>query len=134
MNKDNSIRVGDITGAGIAVGSGARAQGTYTVTQEGRNEITELLEQLKKEIATADIPEGVRNVLLGRAVPQMEQALETDDPQSGLERGLERINDQLEGVGAVTKNVSGIAEKAMKVAQFASIAVKSTAPFLAAMT
>ena len=49
------------------------------------------------------------------------------------ERGLERINDQIEGIGTAAKNVSGIAETATKIAQFAGLTMRTVAPFLAGM-
>jgi hypothetical protein len=129
--RDLGIRTGDITGAGIAVGHGAQAH--VTISQEGRDEIARLVEQLKRDIAVADIPEGTKKVLREKAVPEMAEAVSASDPKSGLERGIERINDHLEGVGAVTTKVSGIVETVTKIAQTAGIVVKAVAPFLAAL-
>lgn len=128
---DKSIKVGDISGTGIAVGHGAHSK--VTITQQSRDEVIGLLETLCKEISNANIPDSAKNVLLNKAVPEMDQAIRSADPKSGLERGLERINDQLEGAGAVASNVSGIIDTVTKIAKSAGIAIKTVAPFLAAL-
>jgi hypothetical protein len=126
-----SIKTGDISGTGIAVGHGAQA--SVTITQESRNEILNLLKQLRDEIQKSAIPDGAKSVLLNKAVPEMEKAVQSDKPKSGLEQGLERINDQLEGAGAVASTVSGIVETVTKIAKSAGIAIKVVAPFLSAL-
>ena len=130
MNKqhDESIKTGDISGIGIAVGHGAQA--SVTIKEENLNEISSLLEQLRAEIEKAVIPDGAKKVLLEKAIPEMERALQSNNPKSGLERGLERINGQLEGIGVVATNVSGIIETVAKIAEFAGIALAGIAPFL----
>ena len=128
---DKSIHVGNISGSGIAVGHGAQA--TVTISQQSRDEIASLLERLRNEIRSAGIPESAKKVLLDKAVPGMNEAVRSQDPKSGLERGLERINDQLEGAGAVASNVSGIMDTVTKIAKSAGIVVKTVAPFLAAL-
>lgn len=128
---DKSIHVGNISGSGIAVGHGAQA--TVTISQQSRDEIASLLERLRSEIRSAGIPESAKKVLLDKAVPGMDEAVRSQDPKSGLERGLERINDQLEGAGAVANHVSGIIDTVTKIAKSAGIVVKTVAPFLAAL-
>jgi hypothetical protein len=128
---DRSIRTGNISGTGIAVGHGARA--SVTITQAGREEISKLLEQLKCDIAIAEIPDGAKRVLQEKAVPEMADALREPDPKSGVQRGIERINDHLESVGAVTTKVSGIVETVVQIAKTAGIAIKTVAPFLAGL-
>jgi hypothetical protein len=130
-SSNKSINVGDITGTGIAVGHGAQAH--VTITQQNRDEISSLLKQLRDEITKADIPEGSKNVLLNKAVPGMDEAVTTKDPKSGLEKNIERINDQLEGVGAIAQNASGIVDVVSKIAKTAGIAIKTVAPFLAGL-
>lgn len=130
-DKDKSIRTGDISGTGITVGHGS--QTIVTITQESRKEILDLLSQLRAEIEKSPITDGAKNVMLSKAVPEMEKALQKDDPKSGLERGLERINDQLEGVGAAASKVSGIVETVKKIAQTAGIVIKTVAPFIATL-
>src|SRR5262245_17400013 len=126
--RDHSIHTGDISGMGIAVGHGAQAH--VTITQEGREEITKLLEQLTRDIAAADIPSGTRKLLREKAVPEMAEALRAADPKSGLQRGIERINDHLEAVGTVSTSVSGIVDTVTKIAKTAGIAARAVAPFL----
>jgi hypothetical protein len=128
---DKSIETGDVSGTGIAIGHGARA--TVTITQQNRDEIAGLLRQLRAEIQQATLPDSTKNVIANKALSEMESALESDDPKSGLARGLERINDQLEGVGAAASSVSGIVQTVAKIAGAAGIVVKTVAPFLAAL-
>jgi hypothetical protein len=63
----------------------------------------------------------------------MEQAVHAPEPKPALSHAMERINDQLEGAGAVAKNVSGIVETVSKIAGIVGIAVKTVAPFLAGL-
>lgn len=128
---DKSIKTGNVSGTGIAIGHGARA--TVTITPQIRNEIADLLQQLHLEIQQATIPDSTKKVIANKALPEMESALESDDPKSGLARGLERVNDQLEGVGAAASSVSGIVETIAKIAGSAGIVLKTVAPFLAAL-
>ena len=131
---NKSIKVGNISGTGIAVGDDAKAEVTIIQkTQQNQDEIITLLEKLRKEIANARIPDSTKNVLLNKAVPGMDQAIRSTDPKSGLERGLERINDQLEGAGAVASNVSGIIDTITKIAKSAGIVIKTVAPFVSAL-
>jgi hypothetical protein len=70
---------------------------------------------------------------MNKALPEMEKGARVGEVKSGLERGLERINDQLEGAGAAAKNVSGIIETVSKIASVVGIAIKTVAPFLAGL-
>lgn len=128
---NNSITTGDISGTGIAVGHGATA--TVTISRVGRDQIAELLVQLRKEILASSLPDGAKGVLINKAVPEMEQAIKAEDPKPGIGRGLERINDQLEGVGSAAEKVSGIIETVKKIAQTAGFVVKTVVPFIGAL-
>lgn len=127
----HNINIGNVTGTGIAIGANAHAE--VKITQETREEIGGLIQQLRSEIENASIPDGSRHVLLNKAMNDMDQAMQADDPTSGLERGLERINDQLEGLGATTDKVSGIVQTVTKIAKSAGIVIKHVAPFLASL-
>jgi len=131
MREGSPITTGDISGVGIAVGAGARA--TVTINQQMQKEVLDLVAQLRDHIQNADIPQGAKNVLLEKAVPEMQQAMQQPEPKPALSHAFERINDQLEGAGAVAKNVSGIVETVSKIAGIAGIAVKTVAPFLASL-
>jgi hypothetical protein len=127
----SKITTGNITGTGIAIGTGAQA--TVIINQQAQKEVLSLLSLLREQVQKADLPEGAKKVLLDRAVPEMETALRSPDPKPALERGLERINDQLQGAGAVAKNVAGIVETVSKIAGTVGIAVKVVAPFIASL-
>lgn len=133
MSKQNdmSIRTGDISGSGIAVGHGAQAR--VTITQETRAEIIQLLEELRAEIRNAAIPQETKKGLLTEVVPRMVEAAQSSDPESGLQSGLARTNDFLQAVGATTKNVSGLIETVGKIAKSVGIAFKTVAPYLWAL-
>ncbi|MGD1064502.1 MAG: hypothetical protein ABR860_14690 [Terracidiphilus sp.] len=125
------ITTGNISGTGIAVGAGAQA--TVTINQQVQKEVLDLLSQLRDHIQNADLPEGAKKVLLEKAVPEMEQAVHAPEPKAAMSDAIGRINDQLQGVGAVAKNVSGIVETVSKIAGIVGIGVKIVAPFLAGL-
>ena len=130
-NKSFNVTTGNITGTGIAVGKNVRA--SVTINEQTKKELTELLQQLRSEIQKAELPDGAKNVLLTKAVPEMEQAVHSPDPKSGFERALERINDQLQGAGAVANNVSGIVSTIVKIAKTIGTGISVVAPYLATL-
>src|SRR5579875_4177993 len=109
-----NIRLGNVTGTGIAIGTGASA--SVVMNQQTERELTDLRAQLREQVQKAEIPDGAKAVLLQRAVPEMEQAVHTADPKPALQHGLERINDQLEGAGAAASKVEGIVSTVAKIA------------------
>ncbi len=127
---DESVHTGDISGTGIAVGHGAQAN--VSINSESRKEILELVKQLRDEVSGSKLSEGSKKVILDKAVPEMETAASAGD-KSGIEKGLERINDQLEGAGAVATDVAGIVGKLAKIAAAAGIAIHAVAPFIAGL-
>jgi hypothetical protein len=130
-NQDSKVTTGNVTGTGIAIGAGAQA--TVIISQQAQKEVLSLLSLLREQLEKSDLPEGAKNVLLNKAVPEMETAVQSPDPKPALSRGLERINDQLEGVGAAAKNVSGIVDTIAKIAGVVGIGVKAVAPFIASL-
>lgn len=128
-DQNSNITTGNVTGTGIAIGTGARA--SVVINEQAQKELSSLVSLLREQLQKADLPEGTKNVLLNRAVPEMETAVQSQDPKPALQRGLERINDQLEGAGAVAKNVSGIVETVAKIAGIIGVGVKTVAPFIA---
>jgi hypothetical protein len=128
--KGSHIATGNISGTGIAIGDHAQA---IVTTEHQSKELEGLLTQLRDEIRKAEIPESTKTVILNKALPEMEKGARVGESKSGLEHGLERINDQLEGVGAAAKNVSGIIETVSKIASVVGIAIKTVAPFLAGL-
>jgi hypothetical protein len=129
--KGSHIATGNISGTGIAIGD--HAQAIVTITEHQSKELEGLLAQLRDEIRKAEIPESTKTVIMNKALPEMEKGARVGEVKSGLERGLERINDQLEGAGAAAKNVSGIIETVSKIASVVGIAIKTVAPFLAGL-
>jgi hypothetical protein len=125
------ISTGDISGQGIAVGP--HAQATVTINQQTQKELLDLIQQLQAQIQTAQLPEGAKNVLLTKAVPEMTEAVQSKDPKSGFQRGLERVDEQLQGAGAVAEHVSGIVETVAKIAKTIGIPLLQVAPYLAAL-
>jgi hypothetical protein len=126
---DHSINVGNVTGTGIAIGYGASAR--VQITPQQHDEILALLTQLRADIQAAPINEGAKKVILRDAIPEMEAAVETPAPQSGIEGGLKKINDHLESANAAAGNVANIVSTVTKIAGVVGLAVKSVTPFLA---
>jgi thiamine phosphate synthase YjbQ (UPF0047 family) len=112
---------------------GTNVQATVTITQQTQQELLDLIQQLQAEIQKAQIPDGAKDVLLTKAVPEMSQAVQSDDPKSGLQRGLERIDEQLQGAGAVAEHASGIVDTVAKIAKTIGIPLLHAAPYLAAL-
>jgi tryptophanyl-tRNA synthetase len=130
-DKTAYINTGDISGQSIALGIDTQA--TTVINQQTQQELLDLIQQLQAEIEKAQLPEGAKNVLLTKAVPEMSQAVQSDDPKSGLQRGLERVDEQLQGAGAVAEHVSGIVETIAKIAKTIGIPLLHAAPYLAAL-
>jgi hypothetical protein len=132
VEKNFSVYVGgNVTGNAIAVGAGAQAIGT--IAQNDRQQIADLLEQLRREVHKASLPASAKDGLEAQAIPEMHKALQTDQPTSGLEQGLRTTNLLLQGAGAVAKDVSGIVDVVHKIAQYSGIAIKTVAPFVAGL-
>ncbi len=128
---NDKIKTGNITGTGIAVGHGARAQVTITVEQQ--QQMRDSVSQLKEIIRSASLPKRVEASLLERSVPEIEQALESSDPKSGIETALARVNDVLEATDTTTGSLARIAGTVAKLAGIIGIGIKKVAPFLAAL-
>jgi hypothetical protein len=130
---DHSVHTGNVSGTGVAIGAGAKAQ--VTMAPENRDEILKLLQQLHDEIQAAPLGDGAKNAL-SRSIPEMQQAVQSNEPQQpqdGIKNGLNRINDQLEAAGAVAGNVSGIVQTLAKIAEVAGVGIKIVAPFVASL-
>jgi hypothetical protein len=130
-SQNSSITTGNITGTGIAVGPEARA--TVTFDARAQQELLDLIAALREQVRNSSLPEGAKNVLLTKAVPEMETAAASPDPKSGLSHGLQRIDDQLQGVGAVASSVGGIVQTISKIASVVGLGVKVVAPFIAGL-
>jgi len=129
--KSSYVKTGEVSGTGIAIGQDVQA--TVTINQGTQRELLDLVQQLQAEIQKAQIPDGAKRVLLAKAIPEMNQAAQSGDPKSGFERSLERIDEQLEGAGAVADHVSGIISTVTKIATLIGIPLLHAAPYLAAL-
>ncbi len=127
---DHSVTVGgSVSGTGIAIGNQARAD--VTINQQSA-EILKLLDQLHQEIQRANLPEPQKEVL-ARAIPDMQQAAQSENPKPGVTAGLNRLNDNLQLVGAAAGNVSGIVKTIAEIATAAGVAIHVAAPFIATL-
>ena len=129
--KSSYVHTGDVSGTGIAIGQDVQA--TVTINQQTQQELLDLIKQLQQEIQSAQIPEGAKSVLLQKAVPEMTQAVQSEDPKSGFQRGLERIDEQLQGAGTAAEHASGIVETVAKIAKTIGIPLLHAAPYIAAL-
>ena len=129
--KRSYVHTGSVSGTGIAIGQDV--QSTVTITQGQQQELFDLIKQLQQEIHNAQIPDGAKQVLLEKAVPEMNQAVQSEDPKSGFQRGLERIDEQLQGAGAVAEHASGIVDTVAKIAKTIGIPLIHAAPYIAAL-
>lgn len=125
------IEIGSVSGSqGFNIGGRGN---TVTIGAAEREELQGLIQELREAIEAADLTASAKKFLLEKAVPQMEEAVAHEDPQPGMARGLERLNDQLEGAGTAAKQVEGIIGTVSKIAGVLGIAVKTAAPFLATL-
>jgi thiamine phosphate synthase YjbQ (UPF0047 family) len=129
--KGSYVHTGDVSGTGIAIGQDVQA--TVTINQQTQQELLDLIKQLQQEIQNAQIPDGAKSVLLQKAVPEMTQAVQSEDPKSGFQRGLERIDEQLQGAGTAAEHASGIVETVAKIAKTIGIPLLHAAPYIAAL-
>jgi len=127
----DEIKTGDITGTGIAVGHGARVQVKITVEQ--KQEMRNLVSELKEAISSANLSNRVETSILERSVPKIEQALESPDPKSGIETALSRINNVLKNTDTTTGSLKRIANTVAKLAGIIGLGVKKVAPYLAGL-
>lgn len=133
MSQGN-FRVGDVSGVGHAIGHGA--QSNVTMGAKETAELKSLLSELRDAIKDAPIPETAKAVMLNKAVPAMETVTAATpeapegDPKAAVRSGLERISDQLEGIGAAGEKVVKIAEVAKKIAGVVGLGLSVAAPFL----
>ncbi len=140
MSQGN-FHVGDVSGIGHAIGH--NAQSSVRMGTQQTAELTSLIAELRQAIANAPIPDTSKQIMLDRTIPAMEpapvpQATGTDaapapakDPKEAVRSGLERISDQLEGVGAAGEHIVKIAEIAKKMAGVVGVGLSIAAPFLA---
>ena len=124
-----NIRTGDIIGnQGVAIGDGAKAKVTITSGVDA-GQLASLIAQLKKDIAEAPIPESAKKVMLERAVPAIEEGAAKKQPDKAA-NGIERINDQLEGLAVGAEHVSKIGETVKKIGGLLSVGLTAAAPYL----
>ena len=129
--KSSYVNTGNVSGTGIAIGQDVQA--TVTINQQTQQELLDLIRQLQQQIQAAQLPEGAKTVLLEKAVPEMTQAVQSEDPKSGFQRGLERVDEQLQGAGAVAEHASGIVDTVAKIAKTIGIPLLHAAPYIAAL-
>jgi thiamine phosphate synthase YjbQ (UPF0047 family) len=129
--KSSYVNTGNVSGTGIAIGQDVQA--TVTINQQTQQELLDLIQQLQQQIQAAQLPEGAKTVLLQKAVPEMTQAVQSEDPKSGFQRGLERIDEQLQGAGAAAEHASGIVDTVAKIAKTIGIPLLHAAPYIAAL-
>jgi len=129
--KSSYVSTGNVSGTGIAIGQDAQA--TVTITQGQQQELLDLIKQLQQQIQEAQLPDGAKQVILQKAVPEMTQAVQSEDPKSGFQRGLERVDEQLQGAGVVAEHASGIVDTIAKIAKTIGIPLLHAAPYIAAL-
>ena len=129
--KSSYVNTGNVSGTGIAIGQDVQA--TVTINQQTQKELLDLIKQLQQQIQDAQLPEGAKTVLLEKALPEMTQAVQSEDPKSGFQRGLERVDEQLQGAGAVAEHASGIVDTVAKIAKTIGIPLLHAAPYIAAL-
>ena len=130
-HNSGNITVGNVSGQGIAIGHEARA--SVQLSAEQKADLGALVQQLIEEIRKADIPDSAKQVLEQKAAVELAEAVAAPDPAPGLSRGLERVNDQLQGLNVGAGKVEQIVSTAARIASTVGIGFRAVAPFLAAL-
>ena len=125
---NGSFNVGNVSGIGHAIGHGARSN--VQLGPEQMDEFKQLMVELRRRISEAPVPEPARQVMLARALPELEKAVTAPDPQQAVKSGLERISENLEVAGAAGEKVVKIAEVVKKIAGIVGLGMSVAAPFL----
>lgn len=125
---EGSFQVGNVSGVGHAIGHGARSNVQFGPQQA--DELKQLVSELKQHLAEAPVPEAAKQVILTRAIPELEKAPTTPDPQHAVKSSLERISENLEVAGAAGEKVVKIAEVVKKIAGVVGLGLSAVAPFL----
>ena len=129
--KSSYVSTGNVSGTGIAIGQDVQA--TVTINQQTQQDLLDLIKQLQQQIQEAQLPDGAKQVILQKAVPEMTQAVQSEDPKGGFQRGLERVDEQLQGAGVVAEHASGIVDTIAKIAKTIGIPLLHAAPYIAAL-
>jgi len=106
---------------------------TVNMSEQTRQDLLKLLDDLRQQIQQANISAGAKQVLAEQIVPQMQQALKAPDPKPGLTEGLKSISQNLQVMDANVGHVAGIVGSLGKIAAAAGIAIKFVAPFVAGL-
>ncbi|MGE3109256.1 MAG: hypothetical protein AB7G11_04460 [Phycisphaerales bacterium] len=122
------FQAGDTSGIGHAIGHGAKSN--VRIGTEQSKELSALVKELRQAIADAGLPQRTQQVMLERTIPALEQAPTKPDPKEAVQSGLERVSEQLEGVGDMGDKVVRIAEVARKLAGVVGVTLATAAPFL----
>jgi len=124
---NNSVRTGNISGTGIAVGNQAHARVAFG--PQIQEELIELIKQLHSQIGSADIPDGAKRVLLRGPVADIEAAARAQKPPE-ITSAIRVANDTIESVGVAANKVAGLADTFGKIAAAAGLVYQNVAPFL----
>lgn len=124
-----NIKMGNVSGnTGFAIGPGATANVTITSGIDA-GQLANLISQLQRDITEAPIPESAKKLMLEKAVPAIAEGAEKKQPELAV-RGIERINDQLEGLAVGAEHVSKIGETVKKIGGLLSVGLTAAAPYL----
>lgn|GEM_PF-6483537 len=127
-NSRSFSNTGTITGSNVNLGD--HVNQTLGATQTA--ELRQLLAELRTRVAEAEIPEPAKAVIVAKAVAPLEEAAAKGEAKpADVQSRLEKVNDQLEGLGTTGDKVLRIAETVAKIAGVVGVGVSAAAPFLA---
>ncbi|MDX2179779.1 MAG: hypothetical protein SFV18_09315 [Bryobacteraceae bacterium] len=127
-NSRSFSNTGSISGSNVNLGD----QVNQTLGAAQTAELQTLLAELRQRVAEADIPEPAKAVIVAKAVAPLEEAAAKGEAKPADVQGkLEKVNDQLEGLGTTGDKVLRIAETVKKIAGVVGIGLSAAAPFLA---
>lgn len=107
---------GNVVAEVLAVGKGARATKTVTVTGSDKAELATAIDRLQKAIAALPVSPQARAVLATDA-GELEKVVQAKKPDAAKVSGLlERISGKVKMLGEITKDVTGIVSPLVKIA------------------
>lgn len=134
-----NFQIGNVSGGNNQMGDtntqtiGVQTIGAGTLTPADRQQVLDLLQQLRTQVQAAPIPEATKKEVAEQVVPAMQQAAQSPDPKTGLTRGLEHLNSNLQQVDTAGKSLGEIVGTAAKIAGVIGTGFHVVAPFLSGL-
>lgn len=129
----SKIQFGNISATNMQVGDHNTQNVGAPLSPADRSEVLALLQQLQQQVRSAPLPEATKQEVSEQVVPAMQQRAQSSDARSGLNKGLEHLNSNLQQVDTAGKSLGEIVGTAAKIAGVIGTGLHVVAPFLAGL-